>query len=398
MEAFILDWLNLLVRWFHVIAGIAWIGSSFYFVWLDNSLENPPEWKKKKGIKGDLWSIHGGGIYEIAKYNLEPEQMPKTLHWFKWEAYSTWLSGIALLSVLYYAQASSYMLGGSITDPTVAVATGIGLILLSQVLYEGMVRSPLKNHGLLFGVLLATWLSFVAYISMQLFSPRAGMIHLGAAIGTIMAGNVFMGIMPAQRELVKAIEEGRQPDQAPALFAKLRSTHNNYLTLPIILCMIGNHYPFMYAHEYGWALLAAICMVSAYARHFFNLKHKGIIKPAILIQSAIAMLIIAIMASYSTWQSSQIVVAADVPTVTNAQVLQIMNNRCTSCHATKPTQVGFTAPPAGISLETTEQIKQYTQQVHQAAVASNYMPLGNMTAMTDDERELLGVWLNQQPN
>jgi len=394
MEGFILDWLNLLVRWFHVIAGVAWIGSSFYFVWLDNSLEEPPEWKKQKGIKGDLWSIHGGGIYEIAKYKLAPEKMPKTLHWFKWEAYSTFLSGILLLSVIYYAQASSYMLGGIITDPSIAVVAGIGLILASQTVYEGMVRSPLKDHGLLFGALLACWLAFIAFIAMQLFSPRAGMIHLGAAIGTIMAGNVFMGIMPAQRELVKAIEEGREPDEKPALFAKLRSTHNNYLTLPIIFCMIGNHYPFIYTHAHGWALVVAICIVSAYARHFFNLRHRGIVKPAILIQSAIAMLLIATFVSYTQWQASQPKVQDKAaPQVSDATVLQIMADRCTSCHAAAPTQPGFMAAPAGIALETVEQIKQFGPQVHQAAVISTYMPLGNMTGMTDEEREQLGIWL-----
>ncbi len=392
MTAYLIDWLSLLIRWFHVIAGIAWIGSSFYFIWLDNSLKEPPEWKKKKGIKGDLWSIHGGGIYEIAKYKLEPEQMPATLHWFKWEAYSTWLSGILLLSVVYYAQASTYMLGGSMASPMQAIASGIALIVFGVAIYEALLRTPLIKHGLLFGVVLTLVLTAISYLAMHLLSARAGMIHVGAVIGTIMAGNVFFGIMPAQRELVAAIEQNRQPDPVPAEFAKLRSTHNNYLTLPIIFCMIGNHYAFIYGHEFGWALLVAIGVISAYARHFFNLRHKGIFKPLILLQSAVAMVL---LAGVITWSNQKALVDTTGTAVSDAEVMTIVEARCTVCHASVPTQTGFIAPPAGIILESVSDLLMHKDKVLQSSVITEYMPLGNMTEMTEEERAHLSAYLNQ---
>ena len=260
MEAYLFDWLNLFFRWFHVIAGVAWIGASFYFVWLDLSLREPPQWKKEKGIKGDLWAIHGGGIYEVAKYTLEPEAMPKKLHWFKWEAYTTWLTGFVLLSVMYYWGADQYLIDPSKMALTQWQAIGISMAFLAGgfIVYELLVKSPLKASPKLFGALLFAILTASAWALGEIFSDRAAYLHVGALIGSIMAGNVFFGIMPAQRELVRAIEAGEQPNPEPAAFAKLRSTHNNYLTLPLLFIMISNHYPMTYGHEQAWLVLALI--------------------------------------------------------------------------------------------------------------------------------------------
>lgn len=407
IAAIVLEWLGLLLRWLHVIAAIAWIGASFYFVWLDNHLQEPPAWKKQQGIKGDLWAIHGGGIYEIAKYQLAPPALPATLHWFKWEAYSTWLSGIALLVVMYYARASTYMLGGTLTSAPLAVAAGIGLVLATLLFYEGMMRSPLRERPALLATLLVLWLSVLSYVAMQLLAPRAGMLHVGAAIGTLMAANVLLGIMPAQRELVAAISAGRAPDPAPAAFARVRSLHNNYLTLPVIFCMIGNHSAAIYGHTYGWLLLVCLGLIGAYIRHFFNLRHRGIIRPGILLRAALALLVLLGALSWQQVREQQLnqqirqeqteysPLPGAAPTVSDAQVMAIVARHCRSCHATAPTQPGFSAAPAGIALEQPAQLRQFSPRIYQVAVATTTMPLGNLSGMTTAERQQLGHWLIQ---
>ncbi|KZY69222.1 urate hydroxylase PuuD, partial [Oleiphilus sp. HI0067] len=295
MEAYFLEWLNLFFRWFHVIAGVAWIGASFYFVWLDNSLENPPQWKKDKGIGGDLWAIHGGGFYEVAKYKLGPEAMPRNLHWFKWEAYTTWLTGMVMLWIVYYVGAESFLIDNSKLELSQWEAIGLGMsfIAIGFAVYEILVKTPLRYKDGAFGLVLFAFLAFSAWVADQLFSDRGAYIHVGALIGSIMAGNVFFGIMPSQRALVEAVQRGEAPDPKYGAFAKLRSTHNNYLTLPLIFIMISNHYPMTYSHEYGWAVLAAIIFITGFARHFFNLRHRGEFKPVILVIAAVMLVALA---------------------------------------------------------------------------------------------------------
>lgn len=395
MSAYILDWFSLIVRWLHVIVGIAWIGSSLYFVWLDNSLENPPEWKKKKGIKGDLWSIHGGGIYEIAKYQLAPESMPQVLHWFKWEAYSTWLTGTALLIIVYYAQASSYLLGGplALTDPLSAVAIGVGLLVVSVLVYEMLVRSPLRHNSQLFAAVFIGYCLLLCYAAFALLPARAAMMHVGAAIGSIMVGNVFLGIIPSQKELLAAIKEGREPAVSAAEFAKLRSTHNNYLTMPVIFCMIGNHYSMVYAHNYGWLILFTLGAISAYARHFFNLRHQNIVKPMMLVQALFAVIV---LAGLIAWGQQKTAPASADTSVSDADIKILVDTRCAGCHADKPTLAGFAAPPAGLVFTSVANVRAQKDRVLQSSVLTQYMPLGNMTGMTSAEREMLGQWLQQQ--
>lgn len=372
MVDLILEWLNLAFRWFHVVAGIAWIGASFYFIWLDLSLREPPQWKIDKGVKGDLWAIHGGGIYEVAKYHVRPEVMPQTLHWFKWEAYSTWLSGSCLLILMYYVQAQSYLVGYQtwIQSPGMAIVASILFIAIAQTIYEILLRTPLVKKGLLFAALLFAVITFASWLAHHLFSTRAAFLHIGAMMATWMAGNVLWGIMPAQRKFIAAVSEHKQPDLTAMGFAKLRSTHNNYLTLPVIFCMISNHYPFLYGHPYSWIALVAIGSLLAWGRHFFNLKHLGIIKPEILISSFIGLVIVAIAMAYSdgsqpatpsdkieTTETNTAAVIAEKKIQQTQQIQQILDVHCSGCHSQKPTQVGFAAPPAGLIINTLEQLQ-----------------------------------------
>ncbi|MGJ8681709.1 urate hydroxylase PuuD [Paraglaciecola sp.] len=402
MTTFI-EWLNLGFRWFHVVAAIAWIGASFYFIWLDLSLREPPKWKKDKGVKGDLWAIHGGGIYEVAKYQLRPEEMPKTLHWFKWEAYSTWLSGTALLVVLYYLQAQSYLVGPDtwIQSANLAIAASVGFIVGAQLIYELLLRTPLVKKGLAFALSLVVLITIASWLAHNLFSARAAYLHVGAMMATWMAGNVFWGIMPAQRKFVDAVSNNQTPDENLALFAKLRSTHNNYLTLPVIFCMISNHYPFVYGHEFGWLAIVAIGCFLAWGRHYFNLKHTGSKQPLIAISSLCGLVLVALTLSLTKPETS-LVSDASAPTSAaqsqldqaklTVKVDQLIQQHCANCHSQAPTQPGFAAPPAGIIIDSLESLTQQSAKAH-VAIQSGYMPLGNMTQLSDSDRAILLNWL-----
>ncbi|GLS25700.1 urate hydroxylase PuuD [Marinibactrum halimedae] len=401
LTSYILDWLSLGFRWLHVLAAIAWIGSSFKYVWVDNNLRKPPKWKEDKGIKGDVWVIHGGGIYEFQKYNVAPERMPDVLHWVKWESYTTWLTGFMLVSVIYYGQAATYMLAaeGLITSPMISVLAGLGFLLGTLGIYECLIRTPLVRKGPVFAVTMGSVLLGLSYLAFELFAPRAAALHVGAAIGTLMTGNVFFGIVPSQKAFVKAIEEGREPDVNRAAFAKLRSTHNNYFTLPVIMLMISNHYPIIYSHAHGWLLIVAIGAISAYARHFFNLRNQGVLKPHILAIAAVAMVAVAyairpIPVALTQADTEVETQTHSLPPVTDLEGLSLIQTHCSNCHSTTPTQPGFVAPPAGIVFESADQIKALAPKVRSVAVDSQYMPLGNFTNMTTEERLRLGRWLD----
>lgn len=432
MGAYLLDWVALFFRWFHVIAGVAWIGASFYFVWLDMSLRKPPQWKADKGISGDLWAVHGGGFYEIAKYKLEPEEMPKTLHWFKWEAYTTWLTGMAMLAIVYYFNATAYLIDPSkvaFGSSIGAISTSLLFLFGSYFLYEVIVRSRLGKNSLIFSSIIFILLVIACWGSYQLFSDRASFIHIGAILGTVMAGNVFFGIMPAQRALVDCVRRGVKPGKEVAdlaLQAKNRSLMNNYFTLPLIFTMISNHYPMMYSHAHGWLVLVFVGIITATVRHYFNQKHLGHHKPKFLWIPALATLLLIIWmrpapveplpaasASVSTHtatlnneplatDSLAMSAATEADTAVNKNVanavpvtasaddaiMNIVHTRCTTCHAAQPTQQGFSAPPAGIILQTPADIKTHQAKIV-TAVQTGYMPLGNLTQLTDAERQQL---------
>ncbi|MGP5068271.1 urate hydroxylase PuuD [Psychrobacter faecalis] len=439
MGAYLLDWVALFFRWFHVIAGVAWIGASFYFVWLDMSLRKPPQWKADKGISGDLWAVHGGGFYEIAKYKLEPEEMPKTLHWFKWEAYTTWLTGMAMLAIVYYFNATAYLIDPSkvaFGSSIGAISTSLLFLFGSYFLYEVIVRSRLGKNSLIFSSIIFILLVIACWGSYQLFSDRASFIHIGAILGTVMAGNVFFGIMPAQRALVDCVRRGVKPGKEVAdlaLQAKNRSLMNNYFTLPLIFTMISNHYPMMYSHAHGWLVLVFVGIITATVRHYFNQKHLGHHKPKFLWIPALATVLLIIWmrpapveplpaasASVSTANATPDTTSDTTPPVTAGSVdksemsaatetgaaneaatevvpvtasaddaiMNIVHTRCTTCHAAQPTQQGFAAPPAGIILQTPADMKIHQDKIV-TAVQTGYMPLGNLTQLTDAERQQL---------
>jgi len=392
MDPYINEWLNLVIRFAHLITGIAWIGASFYFVWLDNHLENPPQWKKDKGIGGDLWAIHGGGFYEVAKYKLAPEKMPTTLHWFKWEAYTTWITGFLLLSLMFYVGAESYLIDKRVADLTQwqAIALGLGSIIVGVGCYEILVRTKLKNHGLILGIILIVLATALSYGLTQIFSARGAYMHMGAIIGTIMAGNVFFGIMPSQRALVNAVEQGKAPDAKFGLNAKLRSTHNTYTTLPVIFIMISNHYPMTFNHSANWLVLIAIILITAAVRQYFVLQHFGKQKPLVLVGAVVAAIVLAFAIAPTTTKLTE---AQKQQSVDITQVQSIITERCGSCHADTPTDEVFTIAPAGIIFSDEASIKQWAPRIKARVIDAKDMPFMNKTNMTDEERNTLAIWL-----
>ena len=392
MDPYINEWLNLVIRFAHLITGIAWIGASFYFVWLDNHLETPPQEKTDKGIGGDLWAIHGGGFYEVAKYKLAPPKIPETLHWFKWEAYTTWITGFLLLSLMFYVGAESYLIDKRVADLSQmqAILLGLGSIVVGVGIYEFLVRTKLRNHGIILGLILIVVATALSYGLTQIFSARGAYMHMGAIIGTIMAGNVFFGIMPSQRALVKAVEEGKAPDPAYGLNAKVRSTHNTYTTLPIIFIMISNHYPMTFNHSANWLILIAIILITAAVRQYFVLRHFGKQKPLILVASVVATVVLAVAIAPRSVEISE---AQKQQDVTNAQVTQIIEQRCGSCHSEKPTDDIFTIAPAGIVFSDIDTVKQWAPRIQARVIDAKDMPFMNKSEMTDEERTTLAIWL-----
>ncbi|MBT8766376.1 urate hydroxylase PuuD [Metapseudomonas boanensis] len=424
MEAHLTEWLNLSIRWVHMITGIAWIGASFYFVWLENNLnrKNP-----RDGLSGDLWAIHGGGIYHLEKYKLAPPKMPDNLHWFKWEAYFTWLSGVALLTVVFYLNPTLYLIApGSDLAPAAAIAIGVGALIAGWFIYDFLCDSPLGKTPALLGLVLFVLIVGASWGFTQVFSGRGAYIHVGALIGTIMVGNVFRIIMPAQRALVKAIEENRTPD--PVLPAKglLRSRHNNYFTLPVLFIMISNHFPSTYGSQYNWLILAGIAVIAVLVRHYFNTRHDSNKFAWTLPAGALGMICLAFVTApnYKQAEPSLAVehsneAAASATSETPAAAAQqsaapaaapaqtsngstsfdkvhsVIQERCTVCHSAKPTSPMFTAAPGGVMLDTPQQIQMLAPKIQAQAVASQIMPLGNITQMTQEERDLIGRWIAQ---
>lgn len=395
MENYLFELAHLVFRYFHVVAGIAWIGASFYFVWLDNNLQTPPQWKQDKDIKGDLWAIHGGGFYEVAKYQNGPEQMPSTLHWFKWEAYTTWISGALLFTLLYYVGADVYLLDASKSELSkfAAIGASLGFIGLGYGVYRLLCESPLVENGKAFIALGVGFLALWTYGVDQLFSDRAVYIHVGALIGTCMAGNVYHIIMPAQRYMVSEVEAGRIPDSAPGLKAKQCSVHNNYATLPVIFIMLSNHFSYTYSHEFGWLVLIGFFIIGMWIRHFFNLKHQGVNKPSVLISGIAAFF--ALMLAIAPWPSSPVNAQNELQvSISDAQAWDIINKHCTQCHSETPTSKLFQTAPLGFKLDSLADVKKASALIHTRAVITKDMPLANMTKMTDAEREMLGTWLS----
>ena len=396
-----LEWMNLLVRWLHIITGIAWIGASFYFVWLDNSLRPPAPGGElaRKGVAGELWAVHGGGFYNPQKYMVAPAELPAELHWFKWEAYSTWLSGFALLTIVYYFNAQAMMVDRSVADLSSWQAIGIGLgsLVVAWVFYDLLCRSKLGKHDLAFGAVIFAFLVGATWVLTHFLSGRAAYIHVGAMIGTIMVANVAMVIIPGQRKMVNAMIAGQKPDPIYGIRGKQRSVHNNYFTLPVLFIMISNHFAMAYHHAHAWAVLGMIMLAGVFIRHFFNLRHKGRVEfkyPAIgVLLLAVVAIAIAPKAPSTTAASANSGANAGAQSAAQfAQVQGIIQQRCVSCHAAHPTQPGFAAAPAGVALDNAQGISQNAARIYQQAVQLKAMPLANMTNMTDAERAQVAAW------
>jgi len=391
MEAYVLDWLNLLVRWLHLITGIAWIGASFYFVMLDNSLSPPanPE-DAKRGVFGELWAVHGGGFYVSQKFLAGPkgEPLSENLHWSKWEAYTTWLSGMGLLALIYWLGASSYLIDASVfaLSPAAAIAISIGVLAGGWIVYDGLCRL-LEGRENLLAALIFVFVMASAWALFHLFSARAAFVHVGAMIGTIMVANVFFHIIPGQKTMVADIRAGRAPDPKPGIIGKQRSVHNTYFTLPVLFVMISNHYPMTYSHPHGWLVLGVIMLAGVLIRQFFVLRHRGSVKWALPATG------VALLAGVAVALVPRPVdIAGDK--VAFAKVQVVLKERCIGCHAAQPTQAGFAQAPKGVILETPEQVAANAAKVAET-VGNKYMPIANLTQMTDAERVLIATWFAQ---
>ncbi|WP_454056015.1 urate hydroxylase PuuD [Cupriavidus sp. Marseille-Q8015] len=393
MEGYILDWANLLLRWLHVITVIAWIGSSFYFVWLDNSLTRPQDpGLKDKGVDGELWAVHGGGFYNPQKYLTAPKQLPEHLHWFYWESYSTWMSGFALLVVLYLFNASTFLIDKNVYDmsPGAAVGFAVSYLLIGWIVYDCICRVFGKNDKVV-GLLVALYVAAAAFAACHIFSGRAAFLLTGAMIATIMSANVLVWIIPGQRKVVAALKAGQPVDPIHGKRGKQRSVHNTYFTLPVLFAMLSNHYSMTYSYKYNWLVLILIMLAGVAIRQFFILKHKGRINIA---WPAVGVALLAGVAVMIAPQPRPMVAGAAADGAANAvsfhKVREIINARCVQCHAEAPKMMPSAAK--GIKLDTVDEIRAHAQLIYQQAVQQKAMPLGNVTQITDDERALLGQW------
>jgi len=387
MDAYVVEWLNLLARWLHFIAGVAWIGSSFYFIWLDDHLQAPAEPDDdEKGVAGEAWSVHGGGFYHAQKYRVAPRVLPGRLHWFKWEAYTTWISGMFLLALVYWHGAAVYLLpgGGDLSAPA-GVLISAAYIVGGWLVYDMLCKSPLARDARVFAVILLLLTTLLAWSLSALFSGRGAYIHFGAVLGTIMVANVFFVIIPGQKKMVAAAERGEAPDPEHGIRGKQRSVHNTYFTLPVLFVMTSNHYAMAYGHEYNWLILVGISLAGALLRVYFVARHKGGASPLPVV---VAVLLLAAVA----WAIAPRDSAGGAPDVAFAQVRNVINARCTSCHSAAPVHPSFPAAPLGVMFDTDAQIVAAAERIYQQAVVARVMPIGNLTAMTEDERRIIEAW------
>ena len=383
------EWLNLALRWLHLITGIAWIGSSFYFVWLDNHLKPPAN----GAASGELWSVHGGGFYHAQKYMVAPPQMPGELHWFKWEAYFTWMSGFSLLVLVYYGGAGSFLIDPAkvALAPWQAIGIGLGALVAGWLVYDGLCRSPLGANNRLLGVVWFAVLLGAAYGLCAIFNARGAYLHIGAMMGTVMAANVFFIIIPNQRRVVADLTAGRPPDPALGKAGKQRSVHNNYMTLPVLFIMISHHYPMTYGAERPWLVLALIGLTGVAVRHVFVLRHHH--RPTGVWRAVAAGLALASV-TYVAAEKAGRKQAASAP-VSYAEIQPLLARHCYACHGAHPSNPAFPVAPLGVVLDTPAHVAALAPRIEKVAVEAQIMPLGNTTGMTMPERQKLGAWIAQ---
>jgi len=396
MEGYVIEWLSLLGRWVHLITGIAWIGASFYFVWLDNHLEPPADAAaRERGVGGEVWAVHGGGYYNAQKYTNGLPAMPKNLHWFKWEAYTTLITGLFLLALLYWYQAEIYTIDPGVMELSkpAAILIGIATLVVGWLGYDTLCRSKPGGNENLMAVILIVALTAIAYALCHVFSGRGAYMHFGAMLGTIMVANVFFVIMPGQRAMVAATGKGEQPDPAHGIRAKQRSVHNTYFTLPVLFVMISNHYAMLSGHEYNWVLLIAMSVAGALIRVHFVKAHFGRPTP---VPAGVAFVLIAGVI-FAIVPRPAAPLDPSLAAVSLDEAHAVVLSRCTACHAEVPSQAGFAAPPKGIVLETPEQTLSLADTVYNQTVVTKAMPIGNLTGITDEERDLIDRWYRSGP-
>lgn len=387
-EGHLMEWLNIIVRVMHITFGIAWIGASFYFVFLENALNRTDNVRDE--LAGNLWAVHGGGFYYLEKYKVAPKTLPKTLHWFKYEAYFTWVSGFGLLFIIYYFNASAMLIDTNVLklSTTAAVSISIGSFIVAWLIYDGMCKSPLVKRPLLFTLTGLILLFAFAYGYSNVFSGRAAFIHFGAMIGSIMVANVFFVIIPSQKAMVKAAKKGIPPDATKGKKALFRSIHNNYFTLPVLFVMVSNHFPSTFGNQYQWLVLAAISIGSAGVKHWLNVRERGQLSVWVLPASVIILLATAYMTRPQTANTK----CNDIPF---SQINTIIQDRCVSCHSSRPIDDVYTAPPNGVVYDTPNDIIKKKELIYQRVVLNKTMPQNNKTGMTPEEREAIRCWIEQ---
>ncbi len=395
MEAHLLQWLQLAARWLHVIAGAAWIGTSFYFNWVNDSLRPPSDVQSE--VTGELWAVHGGGFYRVSKYGVAPERLPEKLHWFKWEAYFTWITGFLLLGMIYYMGSGAFLVDPRVSEIGAGAATAVGLVTLfvGWLVYDALCRSPLGKQSAWLAAVLFALTVLVAYALSKTLSPRAAYIHVGAMLGTWMAANVFRVIIPSQRAMVRAMADGIALDAEKGKQAALRSLHNNYLTLPVLYIMVSNHYPVTYAHPRGWLILAAMFAIGVVARHYYNLRHRGRHVVWLLPATAVAMLALALTTAPDMSMREPSSIGGRGERAAYPVIRAILDQRCVACHSASPTHPTVAGvAPLGVELDTGQQARTHAERIARA-VESGIMPLGNLTGMTQEERDLVVRWVSE---
>jgi len=403
------EWLNLALRWLHLVAGIAWIGGSFHFIGLDMRLRKPAPDKVQEGVTGEDWAVHGGGFYHSQKYQVAPSNMPSELHWTKWESYVTWISGFALLVLVYYIGAQTYLI-----DPAKAklresdaIALGLSALVAGWFFYDTICRSPLGRSNRLVGLIWFAFLVLAAIFLNSLFNARAAYMHIGAMIGTSMVANVFFVIIPNQRKVVAALVAGREPDPALGAAAKQRSLHNNYMTLPVLFIMISHHYPMTYGAQRPWIVLSLLGLTGVAVRHVFNLRHRdaktGTTMAVAVVLALASMTYVSMEKAWSAKAETSIAeLASASPAVkpataamTYSDIEPVLAKHCSGCHSQRPTNPAFTAPPLGAVLDSYAHVRALAPRIKAVTVDSEVMPLGNSTGMTRTERQMLADWIER---
>lgn len=388
-EAHLMEWMNIVVRWMHITFGIAWIGASFYFVFLENALNRTKDLRDE--LAGNLWAVHGGGFYYLEKYKVAPQQIPKDLHWFKYEAYFTWVSGFCLLFVVYYFNASALLIDKNVLDisPYAGIGIGVGSFIIAWLIYDLLCKSPIGKKNIPFTIIGTIIAIAFAFFYTKVFSARAAYIHFGAMLGSIMAANVFFVIIPSQKAMVKAAKENKPLDPELGKNAGRRSLHNNYFTLPVLFVMISNHFPSTFGYKYPWLILGLITIGAAGVKHYLNLKEKGQLSVWVMPVSVLILLGAAFISAPPKDPG------ACNETISINQVSEIVNKRCVVCHSSKPTDDFYKTAPNGVMFDTPEAIAKKKDLIMQRVVITKTMPQNNKTNITQEERDMIRCWINQ---